>query len=208
MNTKKNTILLCLLMFSCLFLLACPRIRTIETTGSACGSRKPRCRIIIITYRAASDSDGQIDQNGSGVFDLANPWQPDTSENSYATVKVSTSSGQIIQSNFPVMLSSGGNISSIDKDTTPYQYVFQNPSDVNNFVSQSLTSGETSDIDISVAVPVVQTDCNIPSDIYINHSRYKDLSGITYLNSFKINYSVPDSGSINACEQASITIDE
>ena len=209
MKTKKTLSLLTLLIVTCLFLSGCPKPKS-RTIIVECNNRGVCTgRVIIVYFGPTSQISNQIYSGTSGIFDVANPWQPDVNRNSSAIVKVTRANGQATQSNFATQLSSTtGNVLPVDKNTTPYLYIFQNPNDVNNFVSESLVGEANADIEIEFVVPLIQVDCGIPSGKYVNHLRYSDSSGVSYVDSFTLNYSVPDNvQGANACEQATITVE-
>lgn len=185
----------------------CPRVRTTRGTGAECGDPRNRnCTVIIITHPfSGNEFNSQSASSVSGIFDIANPWQP--SGNSYAVVKVTKDNGQVVESSFPTTLTTQS-VGTIDNDTTPFVYVFQNPTNVSSFLSQSLTGEIDAKIEIEFAASILLANCDIDSGKYINHFRFSDSSGITYLHSFNLNYSVPDNvQGADRCDQASFTIE-
>lgn len=101
-----------------------------------------------------------------------------------------------------------GTVSEVDKDTTPRIYAFSDPSSVETFAGQALTGEENANIEIENVISTYQADCTIPSGKYVNHVRWVDSTGVTYLDSFYFNYYVPDNvQGNNRCEQATITIE-
>jgi hypothetical protein len=128
---------------------------------------------------------------------------------SVAIVKVKQDSGQVVQSSFPTQLDVNSNVDPVDKDTTPHVYTFQNPNDVNGFIAQSLAGQSDSTIEIEFLSTFYQASCSIPSGDYINHVRYLDSSGISYVLNFTLEYAIPDNvQGENSCEQATISIKE
>lgn len=209
MKLKSLISLSCLLTIVCSLFVGCPRVRTYHGTGAQCGDPRNRdCEVIIIThFGPGNEFSNQMVSSASGVIDLANGWQPSVNGNSHAVVKLTKTNGQLVQSSFPTTLTSS-NISSVDKNTTPHAYVFQNQSDVNNFVNQSLAGDSSANIDIEFTVPIILNDCSISTGKYINHIRYSDSSGVTYLDSFNLIYSVLDNiQGANRCDQATVTIE-
>jgi hypothetical protein len=211
---KRNISFLCVLMIACLLFTACPRRpKIVRTVNCVIVNNRPVCTVTVtIQFRGQpSEIDGQIFTNASGVFDLANEWQLDSAASSYATVKITKDNQQVTQSNFATHLTTVNNNSSVvnpvDKDTTPNLYVFQNPNDANDFVNQSSIGAEDVDVEVTYLIPIVPVDCGMPSEKQVNHIRYTESSGVTYLDSFILDYSVPASASATTrCEQATVTI--
>jgi hypothetical protein len=125
----------------------------------------------------------------------------------YSTVTVSKSNGQQLQSNFALQLANDS-LDSVDKDTTPRSYVFQNASDVSGFIGQSLAGEGDVEVTIESFIPIYQIDCSIPNGKYINHLRSKDASGVTYYDFFNLIFSAPDNvQGDDRCEQAAVSIE-
>lgn len=109
---------------------------------------------------------------------------------------------------FPVSLDpSAANVSQVDSATTSQLYVFDDPNGVQSFLEQAMSGERNFAVGIEISVPIYQNNCDIPSGDYINHLRYSDSAGVTYVDSFSFNYSIPANfqGS-NPCEQALIMI--
>jgi hypothetical protein len=206
MKKEIKVALSCCLVISCLILSGCPKpkSRTIEVQ---CNPTTRQCtfKITVVYFGPTSEFDSQFFAN-EGIFDLANPWEPDANGVPYSTVTISNSQSQLGQSNFDVQLSND-NLDPVDKDTNPRPYVFANSSDVSGFVSQSFAGEDEVEVKIESYIPVYQSDCSIPTGTYINHLRSKDGTGVTYYDFFNLDYSVPDNiQGGNRCEQSTITI--
>lgn len=143
------------------------------------------------------------------MYDLSNPWEPDNTASAEAVVKVTKTSGQVISTKFPVLPDPfAANVSPVDSSTTARLYVFDDPNLARDFVEQAMAGERNYSIGIEISVPISQNDCYIPSGEYINHLRYSDSLGVTYVDSFNFSYNIPANfqGS-NPCEQATITIE-
>ena len=154
-----------------------------------------------------SEINAQLSSNqGKGILDLANPWQPDSATSGYAVIKVRGSDGQFASSTFNAHLVSG-TVPAVSKDTTPYFYVLDDPQAATNFVSQQSLGQTNTEVEAEFVFTAIQVDCTIPTGDYTNHLRHEDSSGVTYYDSFTFQYFVPDNvqGS-NRCEQATITL--
>lgn len=124
------------------------------------------------------------------------------------TVIIKKESQQTVQENFPtVRISRPEDVGEVDSDTTPYLYIFDDPNDVADFVGNSLVGKEEATIEIIHFIPIYQTDCEIPTDLYINHLQSYGGSYVTYDSSFRFDYSLPQNvQGADACEQATIAI--
>lgn len=206
---QKSLGLLIMLTVTCLLFSGCPQPKKKIFTVT-CDPINPRkCEVkVTIEYFAPTSIDSQVFST-VGVYDLANSWQPDLSVSSSAVVRVAKFSGEVIESEFSTILNpSAANVSQVDSNTTARLYVFEDPGFVKNFVDQALAGDRNYTIAIELSTPIYQSDCGIPTGSYVNHLRYNDPSGVTYLDSFDFNYSVPENfqgGS--SCEQATLTIE-
>lgn len=163
--------------------------------------------IVITHFGPGNEFNSLTASSTTGILDLANPWVPSTLDSPSAKVRITKTSGQIVESTFATSLTTGS-VSSVDQDTTPRLYVFQNPSAVNNFVSQSIAGDGNADIEIEFSIPIIQSVCDIPSGQYLNHVRFTDSTGVSYVDAFKLIYSVPENvQGADSCDQATITFE-
>lgn len=145
----------------------------------------------------------------TGIVDLADLWQPESSEYTTMTVKFEDASGQFVQEDFSMHCSSAisETISEIDKDTKPYAFLLNNPTAVKNYSDEALRNGYTNgSMTVTFSIPITQVICSAPTGKYENHLRVKDFSGITYERAFVINYTAPTNSS--NCNEGAIVITE
>ncbi|HMJ07602.1 MAG TPA: hypothetical protein VK468_01270 [Pyrinomonadaceae bacterium] len=114
----------------------------------------------------------------------------------------------ISEQSFSVSLNPSILVDSVDKDTTPNTFVFDDPSAVSSFLSSSSASGFSSAEQIvTLSYSITQTDCYASSGKYINHMRWMDSSGITYDSSFNFVYTAPTNIQGNSCNQGTIVVE-
>ncbi|HEY0460748.1 MAG TPA: hypothetical protein VGC97_16540 [Pyrinomonadaceae bacterium] len=142
-----------------------------------------------------------------GILDLANPWQIDTNIPAYMKIKFDNGSN-VSEQSFSVSLDPNISVSSVDKDTMPNTFVFDNPTAVSSFLSNASSAGfSSSEQIVTLSYSITQTDCYADSGKYVNHLRWMDSSGITYDSSFYIVYTAPTNVQANSCNQGMIVIE-
>lgn len=170
-----------------------------------------RCTVTVggqiewLTGNSLQGESGDI-ANRAYILDLANPWQLDSSVTPEATIHVETD-GATVSQTFSLSLAPqiAQDVDSIDKDTTPQVFVFEDPASVQSFLNTAANSSSSQpETTTDVTFAVTQTDCNAPSGKYINHVRYQDETGISYVDAVYILYTAPTN--IQACNEGQITI--
>lgn len=208
MNVKKLTFVLLVLII------------TIYSTGFSCNNcNPPNCRRERVCdpwgnceWRTVRRIDLQLMESNPGsyvgIFDISKGWQPVSGLNAEAKVKLENSSGQFVEQTFILVpdLNTSQNTDPIDKDTIPYAFAVENPTAMNDFFNNSFAQNYNNDAEITIGVSVTQTNCDLESGKYINHTRQKINSEITYTGTFNINYTAPET--LPACNQGTIVFEE
>lgn len=143
-----------------------------------------------------------------GIFDISKGWKPVEGMNAEAKIKLENASGEFVEQTFSLTpeLNIAQTIDPIDKDTVPFTFVVSDPTAMNNFFNNSFAQNYDKDAEISLSVPVTQTNCELNSGTYINHTRLKDSSGITYTGSFSVIYTAPEN--LPACNQGTLVFED
>lgn len=188
---------------------------TRRVTGTVTCPIGQRCTIGIsgqIEWRPGSSLQSESEEIANRVFilDLAKPWQADSGFTPQGTINVSTDTGQVSET-FPLSLAPAiaQTIDPVDKDTIPQVFVFDNPTAVRAFVdtsaSRSTSPQPVTTTDATFAI--TQIDCTAPSGKYVNHVRYQDATGISYVNTTYLIYTAPTNPNAG-CNQGQISIVE
>lgn len=186
---------------------------TRRVTGQVSCPVGQRCTVTVggqIEWLTGNNLQGESDDiaNRAYILDLAEPWQPDSSLTPQATINIRTDSG-IVSETFSLSLAPeiAQTIESVDKDTIPHVFVFENSASVQSFLNTAAAGSSSSQPETTadVTFAITQTDCTAPSGKYVNHARYRDGTEITYVDTVYINYTAPTN--IQAgCNQGQITI--
>lgn len=181
----------------------CERVRVCDPYGN-CEWQTRRRFLVDPDFQSFANSPGSY----VGIFDIANGWQPATSANAQAKIKLENSSGQYVEQTFALTYSDtiSQTIDSVDKDTTPYAFVVTDTSAMSNFFNSSFVQSYDENVEVTLSLSVTQVDCNLSSGTYINHTRLKDSSGVTYMGAFNVIYTAPLI--LPACNQGTITFEE
>lgn len=170
-----------------------------------CETVKVRRWLVDPNLQGLSGNPGEY----AGVIDLAKAWRPNASGSSTLSIKFTNAAGQQTEQSFALSYDPtlSQTIPPVDKDTIPYAFTINDPGTITGFVNGLAGSGfSDSDAEITFSIPITQIECSAPSGKYINHTRIKDSSGITYDHDFIINYTAP--ANINAgCNQGSLVIE-
>lgn len=188
---------------------------TRRVTGTMSCPVGQRCTVTVsgqIEWRPGSSLQAESEEisNRAFILDLAKPWQTDSGFTPQGTINVDTDTGRVSQT-FPLTPapSIAQNINPVDKDTIPQAFVFANPTAVRAFVdtsaSRSTSPQPVTTTDATFAI--TQIDCTAPSGKYINHVRYQDAAGVSYVDSNYFIYSAPTNHNAG-CNQGQISIAE
>ncbi len=181
----------------------CIREYVCDQYGNNCEWRTKRRFFVQNNFQAPTSELNQY----AGIFDLATPWQLDTTGSPRVTIKLENNTGGFVEENFTLTFNQGISLAtgSVDKNTTPTAFVISDKAAVSNFLSSASTSGySNSEATVTFTIPVVLADNSIASGKYVNHLRVIDSTGITYDDTFYFIYTAPENG----CSQGIVAIGE
>lgn len=185
-------------------------VSTNTTTGQTTVSTGVTVVIVPEEFRAESNAMS----NSAYIVDLSKEWSVDQSVTPQATIRVEGANGQFTQQSF-ALSAAAENIISVDKQTRALPFVFNNPSDVQAFMNNALAQANSSfsaqaAITLDVNFGITQNNCTLPSGKYVNHIRYQDETGITYISSPTIHYIAPESfwGGDGQCNIGQIIVED
>lgn len=191
-----------------IFNLACPSPRSQTTTVEV---QHPPTRVVvrhtINWFAPVSNMNSYLASNaGKGVLDLSNPWEPDMVSSPYAIVKVTRADDTVAEETFDID-SVSGTVPAVDKDTTPYFFSITDTQSLADFISEESFGLAEAEVEIEFVFSIEQVDCEIPSGDYTSHLRFEDTLGVTYFDTWTLQYLVPNiyHGN-NPCEYAEITL--